>query len=193
MLAVVSIILLSCFIFMNADTNSNEEIIIYPLFGEDITTANDLLEKNITTILNGYIEDKDYTMKTDEDCTTYTFPFTEYSLGSNPNLILYVDTESSIITKVQYAFRIADTNSNINYGFIIRKNEFTNYYDADPVYTYLDNNGKHIKLNKDGLWDSNKKTTYYVTWESSKGKLVYSFTNLYEEKKEYGTLTFTKN
>ena len=192
---VLLLVLTSIFVYMNADTIwndvSDEESSLYPLFGDSITTANDLLGKEITPILNGYVEGKDYAMtsKTDD---IFTFPFEDFELGTDPEIVLYVDNSTSEITKVHYSFRMSQYEIN---GFRIQmsrfRQELTDYYDADPIYTYL-SNGKQIKTTKEEFDNLLNKTTYYITWENEKGKTVYSQTNLYEEKDEYGTLTFTK-
>lgn len=201
---VVSVIVLllaltSIFVYMNADTIwndvSDEESSLYPLFKDSITTANNLLGKEITLILNGYAEGKDYTITSKGNESVYTFPFEAFELGTHPELVLYVDNSTYEITKVHYSYRMSqyDTNSFRSQVFRLRQ-ELTGYYDADPAYTYLSNE-KQIKTTKedfDNINLKNRKTTYYITWENAKGKAVYSQTNLYEEKDEYGTLTFTK-
>ncbi len=190
----ILLLLLSFLVYMYADNNlndiSDEENITYPLFEDSITTANDLLGKDITSILNGYIEDEDYTLTSNEDNIIYTFPFESFVLGTDTDLILYVDNSTSEITKVQYSYRISQYSTVSFRSRVFRlRQELTDYYDADPIYTYLSNK-KHIKISKEEF--GNRKTTYYITWENEKGKAVYSQTNLYEEKDEYGTLTFTK-
>lgn len=196
------LILLSFFGYINADIIlndiSDEESSVYPLFGDSITTANDLLGKEITPILNGYIKDEDYTITAEADGDVYTFWFDSFVLGTDPNLILYVDNSTSKIIKVHYSFRVANGGNFSDYSHYLKfsriSSDLTDYYDVDPIYTYLANK-KQIKVSKDKFANlaDNKKTTFYVTWESTKGKAVYSLTNLYEEKKEYGTLTFIKN
>lgn len=199
----IIIILLSFFISMCAgyilSNTSYEEISVYSLLSysteDSITTANDLLGKEITPILKGYIEGEDYTVTSEEDSVAYNFPFEACELGADPNIILYVDNSTSIIIKVHYSFRLENgvAKSSPLRLYSIKK-KFTNYYDVDTAYSYSEND-KQIKVSKEkfnNLINSNKKATFYMTWENTETKAIYSFSNLYEEKKEYGTLTFTK-
>lgn len=163
----------------------------YPLSKQNVLTmVNDILGKDSSEILDGYTEGEDYTISKNEDYTYFTFSKSDY------DLILHTDS-SSKITKVQYSFRIDDNRGNFQFYVDstnpISRVDATEYYDVDPVYTYLDANNNHIKTTQDDfLYSRDKKTTYYITWESTKGKAVYSLTNLYEEKKEYTNWIFTK-
>ena len=167
------------------------EIEKYPLFEDDYyVTANKILGKEIHPILNGYIENKDYTITTSNDYVFYTFPLDYFELGSEAVLVIYTDPNTSKISTVHYSFRKGNF-ANYASGIELMP-RLTEYYDAEPVYTYLDSNKNHIKISK-YEFGRKYKTTFFITWQSSKGKAVYSITNLYSDKKEYGNFIFTKN
>lgn len=185
------IIFISCFVYSYISNLIDKQNYKYPLYVQDeLTTANDLLGNDISTVLTNYIEGENYTVATTDDNISYSF-----NLDNDSNLIIYADSSTSKITKLEFLFRLSNGGKIIDYAneveFSRIKSKLTDYYDIDPTYTYLSEK-KQVKISKDDFENlkKTKKTTFYVTWTSSKGTAIYSFTNLHEEKKEYGTLTF---
>lgn len=187
----------------------------YPLFSRDsyilsadpygLTNEYNVIGKQISTVLGEgkYVENEDYTISTEQDYTAYTFPlpFYDYPRGfypiaHNPELVLY--TSNGIIFKVEYTFRLPQsrTNSLRANEYRIREN-LTDYYDVDPIYTgYNFEDGKYVIMTKDE-YDSLHFSDYYdvtfITWNSEKGMAMLSFTNMFDEKDEYGAITFTND
>ena len=73
----------------------------------------------------------------------------------------------------------------------------TDYHDVDPIYAGYDfDNDEYINMTKDeysSLPYSNYYDVTFITWESDKGTAILSFTNMFEEKLEYGAITFTND
>lgn len=182
----------------------------YPLFTESsvldadpygLTNNNNIIGENISTILRGYAENEDYTKSIKDDCVVYTFPLSyDYPLGYDSNLVLYVTDE--IIYKVEYTFRIERNKGYYAYrkrrlAISDAKSQLTDYYDVDPIYTgYNFDDGEYVIMTKDEF-DSLPYENYFdvtfITWESEKGMAMLSFTNMFDEKDEYGAVTFTND
>lgn len=187
------------------ETESSNE---YPLFTYSdildvdpygLSNENNIIGKQISTVLRGYVENEDYSVNESKDYVSYTFPLTneDYPLGNGAaDLVIY--TFNGTINKIEYTFRISQYK-----GVSLRGKQsqahrsITDYYDVDPIYTgYNYDDDEYVIMSKDE-YGSLPYADYYdvtfITWESEKGTVIYSFTNLFEEKYEYGTITFTND
>lgn len=180
----------------------------YPLFSEHsyilgtdpygLTNENNIIGEKISTVLGKCVENEDYTISIEKDNTLYTFPlppFDDYPIGHDVELVLY--TSNGAISKVEYTFRMEQSVKE-GYTFYRKTKEIkaglTGYYDVDPIYAgynYIDN--EYVIMTKDefnSLSDSDYFDVTFITWESEKGIAMLSFTNMFDEKDEYGAITF---
>lgn len=182
---------------------------IYPLFSKysDILSAdpyglsneNNVIGKQISTVLGECVENEDYTINTEQDYISYTFPLLpldDYPIGHDVELVLY--TTNSVIFKVEYAFRLPQSRTNsTRLNNIKMRNSLTDYYDVDPIYAgYNFKDDEYVIMTKDeydSLHFSNYHDVTFITWESEKGIAMLSFTNMFDEKDEYGAITFTND
>ena len=180
----------------------------YPLFAKSsvlsvdpygLSNENNILGQPISTILKGYIENEDYTINKGETYTSYTFTntITDYPMGNDTGATLVIYTLNEKITAIQYLFRQnTDASMSALHRLICRK-YITPYYDVDPIYAgYNYDNDKYVIMSRDE-YNKTKNMNYYditfISWQSTKGNAIYSFTNAFYEKDEYGAMTFTNN
>lgn len=186
----------------------------YPLFSRhsDILSADpygltneyNVIGKQISTVLGEgeYVENEDYTTSTEKDYTSYTFflPYCYYPIGKDNDAEIVLYTSNGVIFKVEYTFRIGQSFGN-RFGLYRETKEIkaglTDYYDVDPIYTgYNFKDGEYVIMTKDE-YDSLHFSDYYdvtfITWKSEKGIAIFSFTNMFDEKDEYGAITFTND
>jgi hypothetical protein len=176
----------------------------YPLFERSfilqnadpygLSNENNIIGKEISEVLFGYIEGEDYTVASSENLTTYEFPISEnyFCLGSNPKLLIYVPNDDSIIDSIGYSFRYSSIKEERTSLYFF-KNEITNYYDVDPIYSYL-NGQENITTDNDTFYslshDEDFKTIYSISWKNSTESAVFILTELYDEKRERGIILF---
>ena len=178
----------------------------YPLFSRHssilsadpygLTNEYNIVGKQISTVLGKCVENEDYTIGTEEGYTTYTFPLpypNNYPIGHDVELVLY--TSNGAIFKVEYTFRLPQSRTNsMRVNHTRMRNSLTDYYDVDPLYAgynYIDN--EYVIMTKDefnSLPFSDFFDVTFITWESEKGIAMLSFTNMFDEKDEYGAITF---
>lgn len=181
----------------------------YPLFTDSyvldadpygLTNENNIIGEKISTILRGYEENEDYTISIEDDCVVYTFLNGGFPLGFDVDLVLYTSNET--IYKVEYTFRYEQGfnkgfSNSFRLNFSDVKSDLTDYYDVDPIYAgYNFDDDEYVIMTKDEF-DSLDYVNYYdvtfITWESENGMAILSFTNMFEEKDEYGAMTFTND
>lgn len=182
----------------------------YPLFSRfssilsadpyGLTNEYNVIGKQISTVLGECVENEDYTISTEQDYTAYTFPLpypNSYPIDNDVELVLY--TSNDVIFKVEYTFRLAQSSG--RFGFYRETNEIkaglTDYYDVDPIYTgYNFIDGEYVIMTNEeysSLPFSDYYDVTFITWKSGKGMAMLSFTNMFDEKDEYGAITFTND
>lgn len=181
----------------------------YPLFSRDsyildadpygLSNEYNVIGKQISTVLGKCVENEDYTISTKQDYTSYTFPLpypNDYPIGNDAELVLY--TSNGIIFKIEYTFRFEQIQDNSYRLKLSRiREDITNYYDVDPIYAgYNFDDDEYIIMTYDEysrLHYANYYNVTFITWKNEKGMAMLSFTNMFDEKDEYGAITFTND
>lgn len=188
--------------------NGDETESKYKLFKHSSLNATDpyglanehnILGKDISEILMGYEEGKDYEItKNDYFCSyTFTKDIKDYVTdGNTAKLSIYTDSDSDIITIVEYSFRIDSRNyDNSDSIFLSRaKRILTEYCDVDPIYDYVDDYNI-VNIDKDtfnALIHDGVKSIYHVSWETEKGHAILTIENLHEERSNDWNVSFTE-
>lgn len=178
-----------------------------------LSNENNILGEQIYEILEGYTEGEDYTISFNEYCTIYTFKIRDeyayqptfnsyssykasFSFGE-ANLIIYTSPTEPIIDMFEYQFRISNSNGNNSQYLKISnlKNILTTYYDVDPSYTYLGEDG-YVHIDNETFMSfflDDYKYLYHIDWEGKKGNATISIFNFNEEASNICSVIFSNN
>lgn len=190
----------------------------YPLFHRSrilnvdpygLSNENSVIDKKITDILvdGDYVENVDYTISAQKDDVLYTFSLPNYEgyyddydyypMGNDVKLVLH--TLKDVVFKVEYTFRIECDGPKERRNFSItlnyEKDELTHYYDVDPIYCGYNYSDDEFVFMTNSEYTERKDyyDVTFISWKNEKGTATFSFTNMFEEKPEYGSITFTKD
>lgn len=158
-----------------------------------LSNENNILGEDVADVLDGYDEEKDYTISSNEYFTSYTFQTKDdYFSFEDVNLIIYTSPTDDKITSVEYQFKIgADVREILCRTKIHRA--LTNYYDVDPTYTYVDNY-EIIDIDKgtfESLIANDFKSLYNIYWEGTDSNANYFYANVNEEASNICSVSFT--
>lgn len=161
-----------------------------------LTTDNNILGKDISTVLENYFNGKEYEYNCNEYFCSYTFTESiEYPIGTEPQLVIYVDTGSSKISVVEYSYRMsvpASNSSTLTLHSIL--SGLTDYYDAEPCFTYVNKEGDIEYISGDSFFYllKNNKSLYNVTWETDNLLVNWCIPNTTDYKKLQCSISFSK-
>ena len=138
-----------------------------------LTAENNIIGKDISVVLNGLFEGKDYRLESDSDSHSYTFyEQIDYPRGENAELTIHAGINNNLVHMIEYSFSTDINSSHLSITRLCEK--LTTYCDASPSYTYMNDEGFLEDFPEDNftLYMANNKNIYYIIWEA--GDLVVS-------------------
>ena len=160
-----------------------------------LSNEYNILGKDINEILVGYKEGKDYEITQNEYFNSYKFTRIIKGYASDlydANLSIYTSANDDTISIIEYHYKASSALWNIHLSDV--KRSLTKYYDVDPAYDYL-NGYDTVEISKDEfekLLDADVISIYHITWESDKGRAIFTIENLHEEADDDWYVSFTK-
>jgi len=162
-----------------------------------LANENNILGENINDVLAGYIENEDYYITENEYYRSYTF-YQEipYVAGHTANLVIYTPLEDEYINMVEYKFRVASDERDYSDAIALAqiKKDNTNYYDVDPKYDYL-NNYEIVDVTREDFYTilrNDTKSIFHICWNGENGSAILTINNIYEERSNDWSVSFTK-
>lgn len=171
-----------------------------------LSNENNILGESIYEILENYEEGEDYTVSSNEYCTTYTFHtmdnYESHGISGesfrfgDAELIVYESSADQLIDMFEYRFEI-DTDNHVAFQINRVKQALTDYYDVDPTYTYLDLDAdENVTIDSDMFYSfllDDYKTIYHIDWEGKNVDATIAFFNFNEEASNTCSVIFSNN
>lgn len=178
----------------------------YPLFKRSsgnitdpygLTGEHGVLGKQIEEVVKGYEEGSDYHLTSNEYYNIFTFTkdFSYVVDDITANLVLRSDINSSEIVMVEYVFCLDSSHADMWKKARFKnaaKDALISYFDDDPAY-YVLYDEEFIQLTKEEFEDfqSKIKSLYLIDWENETENGYIMFSNMYEERANEWSVTFT--
>lgn len=176
-----------------------------------LSNEHNILGEPISEILEGYVENEDYTISSNEYFTSYTFKmkdayenrmyvnsYSEYNSQfsfEDANLVIYTDSSDDKITMISYEFRVeGDLLPSTNMKIKRLRKVLTDYYDVDPTYTFV-SDFETVEIDGetyDSLIAKDFKSLYNIYWETKNGDANFYYANTNKESSNICSVSFTK-
>ena len=162
-----------------------------------LSNENNILGKSIDDILEGYTEGKDYTVEKGKSYKSYTFKAKhKYYDFENVYLVIYTSADSTEIEDFAYEFRYAKSNTRARINIAEIKRDLLRYLDADPHYTYMDNEYGTVETDEktfSNLMAQDYVSLYQIEWKGKNITAVYSYSLENKEATNWCAIGFSKN